>query len=258
MQARIGPKTGLILKVHTSNYRIEGFTTEVRRRELATIARAARRAARQRSRLGHAGRPRPLRAARTSRRSREAVAEGADLVTFSGDKLLGGPQAGFIVGRKDLIAAINRNPMKRALRVDKMRLAALEATLQALSRSRPAGRAPADASPARAAAGRDRGARPSALAPVVADRARPAFAVEVVDCASQIGSGALPLETVPSAGLAIRPPTARAAAARSTACRRVARAAGAGDRPHRRRRADPRPALPGGRGGLRRQSRPAQ
>ncbi len=125
-----GPETGLVLKVHTSNYRIEGFTKEVGaarpcgpgpRRPACHSATTSARARWSTCRGG---------ASSASRPCREAVDEGADLVTFSGDKLLGGPQAGFVVGRRDLIARLNRNPMKRALRVDKLRLAALEATLK--------------------------------------------------------------------------------------------------------------------------------
>jgi L-seryl-tRNA(Ser) seleniumtransferase len=134
---------------------------------------------------------------------REAVEEGAGIVTFSGDKLLGGPQAGFIVGKRELIEAINRNPMKRALRLDKIRLAAIEATLKLyrdpdrltehLPTLRLLSRKRADIQ-----------AQAQKILPHVQAAAGSGFKVEVCDCKSQIGSGALPLDTVESAGLAIR------------------------------------------------------
>ena len=126
----------------------------------------------------------------------ESVADGADLVTFSGDKLLGGPQTGFIVGRKDLIAQVNRNPMKRALRVDKIRLAALEATLKLYrDPDRLIERLPTIRPLARPRHEIERRLRDRLLPVVGSTSSAHRLCVTVTDCASQIGSGALPTES---------------------------------------------------------------
>jgi L-seryl-tRNA(Ser) seleniumtransferase len=203
----IGAKTGLVLKVHTSNYHIAGFTKEIGARELARLTRErgvplihdlGSGTMVDLSRWGLAREPTVA----------DAVADGADIVTFSGDKLMGSAQVGFIVGRKELIAKINRNPVKRALRADKVRLAAVAATLRLyrdpdrLSERLPTIRILARPQSAIMAMAHR-------LAPIIAAKLGKTFAVEVIDCASQIGSGALPLETLPSAGLALRPPSER-------------------------------------------------
>ncbi len=194
---------GLVLKVHPSNYRIEGFTTSVAAHDVALAARE--RGVPLVDDLGSGtlvdlsryGLPREPTVA-------EAVAAGADLVTFSGDKLLGGPQAGFIVGRRELIVRINRNPMKRALRIDKLRLAAIEGTLKLYrDPDRLAERLPTLRLLSRTAAEIETVAR--RMAPQFSARLGDRYVVDVVGCMSQVGSGALPVDALPSAGVAIRP-----------------------------------------------------
>ena len=203
-EAAFGPETALILKVHPSNFRIGGFTRAVAAAQLAPLARKAGvplvndLGSGTLADIAQFGLPREPTVA-------EAVAEGADLVTFSGDKLLGGPQAGFVVGRADLVARLARHPMKRAMRLDKIRLAALEATLRDHRRGRD--------NPTTAAL-----RRPANDIAAAGDRLAPRLAsalgcqVEAIASTCQVGSGAAPTATLPSTALAIRAPNPEALA----------------------------------------------
>jgi L-seryl-tRNA(Ser) seleniumtransferase len=204
----MGPKTGVVLKVHPSNYRIEGFATQVAAAELAPVARC-----RGVPLIDDLGSGTLVDLVRFRLPHEPTVAQAvaaADIVTFSGDKLLGGPQAGFIVGRADLIARINKNPLKRALRIDKARIAALEATLKLYrDPDHLADRLPTLRLLTRPARDIDAAAR--RLMPALREQLANGFVVDAVKCESEIGSGALPRRTLRSAGLAIWPAARRGA-----------------------------------------------
>lgn len=200
-ESALTAKSGLIVKAHCSNYAITGFTASV---DDATLARIAHTggvpylvdlgsgALVDLTRFGLPKEPLP----------QESLAAGADVVTFSGDKLLGGPQAGLIVGTRTAIERLKKHPLKRALRVSKLTLAALEATLRIYaSAHRLPERLPTlalltrPADTIRAACER--------LLPAIAAFAGAGYAARVEACASQIGSGSLPVERLPSFAVVI-------------------------------------------------------
>lgn len=197
----VNDKTALLLKVHASNYQIQGFTRSVAETDLAELAH-------QHGLpfvvdLG-SGNLVDFRAFKLPDEPTVAhtVKSGADIVTFSGDKLLGGPQCGIIAGKRELITRIKKNPMKRALRVDKMTLAALVEVLRLYQDpSRLVEKLPTLAALARPA-GKIR-ARAERVAPHLAEALAPRYQVAVTECRSQVGSGALPVETLPSFGIRI-------------------------------------------------------
>ena len=196
----IGPETALLLKVHSSNYRVVGFTASVSSRELVEIGRE--RGVPVMEDLGSGSlvdlRPHGFPYEPTVQ---EVVAAGVDVVSFSGDKLLGGPQAGIVVGKRALIGRLKKNPLNRALRIDKLTLAALEATLYAYEAGDPLETIPVLRTltePLTAVRARAR-----RLLRAISPAARARLEARIVEDQAQVGGGALPTVVLPTAAVAV-------------------------------------------------------
>jgi L-seryl-tRNA(Ser) seleniumtransferase len=198
----LSPKTGLILKVHPSNYRVVGFTDAAPLSELSQVSNRA--GVPLLYDLGSGLLDRYPEIPRDEPAVTEALAAGVDLVMFSGDKLMGGPQAGIVAGRAELVERLRRHPLARALRVDKMTVAALEAVLRLYATGR-RGEVPIWRLLAAKQAGLT--ARARALAAVM----KPA---EVREGEAVMGGGALPGYAIPSAEIVLRTARANRVAAR--------------------------------------------
>lgn len=202
-RAAVNDQTGLLMKVHTSNYHIEGFTKSVSEQELVTlgdeldipvVTDLGSGSLVDLSQYGLPAEPMP----------QQLIAAGVSLVSFSGDKLLGGPQAGIIVGKKALIDRLQQHPLKRALRADKMTLAALEATLRLYQHPETlAQRLPVLRLLTRSAA--DIQAQAMRLLAPFQSRYGADFLVAAEPCLSQIGSGSLPVDRLPGTALTFTP-----------------------------------------------------
>ena len=196
----IGPKTGLILKVHPSNYRIVGFTAQATLEEVASLGRR-----RKIPVLLDQGSGNLIDLTRHGIRNEpsvfDALAGGADVVCFSGDKMLGGPQAGLIVGRPDLVKAMKENSLTRALRVDKVTYAALEAIL--LEYARGTAEATLPALRMVTASREEIEARARRLMESVLARAGDSLAMSVVPGESLSGGGSAPGEGLPTSLLIV-------------------------------------------------------
>jgi L-seryl-tRNA(Ser) seleniumtransferase len=199
-EAAVSEHTALLLKVHTSNYRILGFTAEVALEDLVALGRRTNLPVMEDLGSGCFVDVSPF-GLEKEPTVQEVIRAGADVVTFSGDKLLGGPQAGIIVGRKSYIQSLRSNPLNRALRIDKMTLAALEATLRLYQNEELALKEIPTLS-AIASSPAELKAKARALLRRLTRRPAPALSVEIIPCVSQVGGGALPLAELPSYALA--------------------------------------------------------
>ncbi len=199
-ESATGPQTALLFKAHTSNYRVVGFTTSVGLGRLAEIAAANGLPVVEDLGSGSLANLFPGRDGEPT--VAQSLANGASVVTFSGDKLLGGPQAGLICGKKELVDRIRKNPLKRALRADKMTLAALEATLRLyLNMDTVTSRVPALRYLTRPLDEVEEAARKACA--LMKKAFGDGFTVEVVDSKAVAGAGALPGRSIPSKAVAV-------------------------------------------------------